>query len=179
MQNCGQDSLAYLTAKTHGLDEEAEAVKANMPEEADLPEVLPGAALLKPPPPIMQTEANWPLLTVSKGFFEGIKAVRGGTGPGQPVVQAAPSALDIGDDAMGEAGAGWDDDEDDVGLGDDDEFADAVKGKNYFLARKFEIRIWNFLRKIHFEIFLPRKLKFFRFSNFTNLETFLMKKSSN
>ena len=129
LQNCGQDSLAYLTAKTHGLDEEAEAVKANMPEEADLPEVLPGAALLKPPPPIMQTEANWPLLTVSKGFFEGIKAVRGGTGPGQPVVQAAPSALDIGDDAMGEAGAGWDDDEDDVGLGDDDEFADAVKGK--------------------------------------------------
>ena len=100
-----------------------------MPEEADLPEVLPGAALLKPPPPIMQTEANWPLLTVSKGFFEGIKAVRGGTGPGQPVVQAAPSALDIGDEAMGEAGAGWDDDEDDVGLADDDEFADAVKGK--------------------------------------------------
>merc|ERR1719270_1224361 len=128
LQNCGQDSLAYLTAKTHGLDEEAEAVKANMPEEADLPEVLPGAALLKPPPPIMQTEANWPLLTVSKGFFEGIKAVRGGTGPGQPVVQAAPSALDIGDEAMGEAGAGWDDDEDDVGLGDDDEFADAAKG---------------------------------------------------
>ena len=148
MQNCGQDSLAYLTAKTHGLDEEAEAVKANMPEEADLPEVLPGAALLKPPPPIMQTEANWPLLTVSKGFFEGIKAVRGGTGPGQPVVQAAHSALDIGDDAMGEAGAGWDDDEDDVGLGDDDEFADAVKGKNDILLRKFEIRIWNFLRKI-------------------------------
>ena len=37
-----------------------------------LPEVLPGAQLLKPPPPIMQTEANWPLLTVSKGFFEGI-----------------------------------------------------------------------------------------------------------
>ena len=48
----------------------------------------------------MQTEANWPLLTVSKGFFEAIKAVRGaGAGPGQPVVQAAPSALDIGDDA--------------------------------------------------------------------------------
>ena len=37
-----------------------------------LPEVHPNAKLLRPPPPIMQTEANWPLLTVSKGFFEGI-----------------------------------------------------------------------------------------------------------
>ena len=27
LQNCGQDSLAYLTAQTHGLDEEAAAVK--------------------------------------------------------------------------------------------------------------------------------------------------------
>ena len=29
LQNCGQDSLAYLTAQTHGLEEEAEAVKVN------------------------------------------------------------------------------------------------------------------------------------------------------
>ena len=27
LQNCGQDSLAYLTAQTHGLEEEAAAVK--------------------------------------------------------------------------------------------------------------------------------------------------------
>ena len=39
-----------------------------------LPEVHPDAKLLQPPPPIMQTEANWPLLTVSKGFFEGMAA---------------------------------------------------------------------------------------------------------
>ena len=93
-----------------------------------LPEVLPGAQLLKPPPPIMQTEANWPLLTVSKGFFEGIKAVRGGAGPGLPVVQAAPSALDMGDEAMdiSNAGAGWDDD-DEAGFGDEEgeKFQDA------------------------------------------------------
>ena len=78
----------------------------------------------------MQTETNWPLLTVSKGFFEGIKAVRGGTGPGQPVVQAAPSALDMGDEAMdiSSAGGGWaDDDDDEAGFGDDDgdKFQDA------------------------------------------------------
>ena len=29
LQNCGQDSLAYLTAQTHGLEEEAEAVKVH------------------------------------------------------------------------------------------------------------------------------------------------------
>ena len=29
LQNCGQDSLAYLTAQTHGLEEEAEAVKVS------------------------------------------------------------------------------------------------------------------------------------------------------
>lgn len=39
-----------------------------------LPEVLPDAKLLQPPPPIMQTEFNWPLLTVAKGFFEGMAA---------------------------------------------------------------------------------------------------------
>ena len=75
----------------------------------------------------MQTEANWPLLTVSKGFFEGIKAVRGGAGPGLPLVQAAPSALAMGDDAMDEsAGAGWDDD-DEAGFGDEEgeKFQDA------------------------------------------------------
>ena len=31
----------------------------------------PQAKLLTPPPPVMQIEENWPLLTVSKGFFEG------------------------------------------------------------------------------------------------------------
>ena len=99
-----------------------------MPEDTILPQVKPGAQLLKPPPPIMQTEANWPLLTVSKGFFEGIKAVRGGAGPGLPVVQAAPSALDMGDEAMdiSNAGAGWDD-EDEAGFGDEEgeKFEDA------------------------------------------------------
>jgi hypothetical protein len=53
------------------LDEEAEAIKASLPEDTILPKVHPGAQLLTPPPPIMQTETNWPLLTVSKGFFEG------------------------------------------------------------------------------------------------------------
>jgi hypothetical protein len=46
-----------------------------------LPEVHPDAKLLQPPPPIMQTEANWPLLTISKGFFEGMAAKGENMGP--------------------------------------------------------------------------------------------------
>ena len=30
------------------------------------------AWILQPPPPILQTETNWPPLTVSRGFFDGI-----------------------------------------------------------------------------------------------------------
>ena len=63
-----------------------------------LPKILSGAQLLLPPPPILQTESNWPLLTVSKGFFEGMKAIRGGLG-GAPVI-AANSALAVDDAAM-------------------------------------------------------------------------------
>lgn len=72
LKNCGQLSLAYLTAATHGLEEEAETLKAAFdPEKDQLPTVDADAKLLQPSPPIMQCESNWPLLTVSKGFFEG------------------------------------------------------------------------------------------------------------
>ena len=126
LKNCGQNSLAYLTAATHGLEEQAEEAKEAMKEGAQLPEVNPNAALLQPSPPIMQMEDNWPLLTVSKGFFEGIKAVRGGAGGGgiRGGVATAPSggALAMTEMDTEEVGAGaWGDDEDDVRLSDDED----------------------------------------------------------
>ena len=42
-----------------------------------MPDLYPGARLLQPPPPVCLQESNWPLLTVSKGFFEGAMASRG------------------------------------------------------------------------------------------------------
>ena len=42
-----------------------------------VPEVDPNAQLLQPPPPINPLDTNWPLLTVSKGFFEGAIAAKG------------------------------------------------------------------------------------------------------
>ena len=115
-----------MTATTHGLNEEAEVIKESLGEETRLPEAMPNAQLLTPPTPILQTETNWPLLTVSKGFFEGIKTVRGGLGglPGAAgqAVAAPASALAIDESSMDTdaAGGGWDDED-----GADDEFKDA------------------------------------------------------
>ncbi|PNF39948.1 Coatomer subunit alpha [Cryptotermes secundus] len=70
--NCDQHSLSYLTAEVHGLSDPQSTVK-----ETNIPPVRPNAKLLKPPVPVMQAETNWPLLTVSKGFFEGAAMARG------------------------------------------------------------------------------------------------------
>jgi len=72
---CVSGSLAYLTAATHGLVDEAEQLESMFDTEKDpLPEINPNAVLLHPPVPIMQQESNWPLLTVSKSIFEGAVA---------------------------------------------------------------------------------------------------------
>lgn len=66
----GQSALAYSTAKIHGMDEDAEALAEKLEE---VPDVIPDARLLMPPTPILRDE-NWPLLTVTKGFFENLAA---------------------------------------------------------------------------------------------------------
>ena len=65
LKGCGQKSLAYLTAATHGLEEEADQLR-----DENSPNIPENAVLLQPPPPIRQCEENWPLLTVSKGRFQ-------------------------------------------------------------------------------------------------------------
>lgn len=42
-----------------------------------IPDIDPNAKLLQPPAAIMPLDTNWPLLTVSKGFFEGTIASKG------------------------------------------------------------------------------------------------------
>uniref|UniRef100_A0A0K8T5U4 Coatomer subunit alpha n=1 Tax=Lygus hesperus TaxID=30085 RepID=A0A0K8T5U4_LYGHE len=112
LKNCGQTSLAYLTAATHGLTEEAEALGQEC--DGKIPEVDPKAVLLKPPVPLQQTESNWPLLTVAKGFFEG--AMLGNTG-----VVAAPEMEEVTDGWGDDAQLGFED-----GMPGDDEFEEAV-----------------------------------------------------
>lgn len=72
LKNCNQKSLAYLTAATHGLHEEAQAMADQIEAEGkELPRLNPNAKLFKGPLPVQQADTNWPLLTVSRGFFEG------------------------------------------------------------------------------------------------------------
>ncbi|KAJ8268561.1 hypothetical protein COCON_G00137330 [Conger conger] len=98
--NSSEKSLAYLTAATHGMDEEAEALKETFdPEKETVPDIDPEAQLLQPPPPINPLDTNWPLLTVSKGFFEGAIAAKG---------KAGQMAADLDMDAPG--GEGWGED---------------------------------------------------------------------
>lgn len=66
LKSANQNSLAYLTAATHGLKEEAEVLKEAAGEDKKLPDIIPNAKFLNPPPPIQQAESNWPLLTVSR-----------------------------------------------------------------------------------------------------------------
>lgn len=117
LKKCGQNSLAYLTAANHGLTEEAEQLKEIVTADGkELPETFPNAVLLRPPVPIQQAESNWPLLTVTRGFFEGAMMSRGSSN----VHQALAAADAINDDDDGGVVDGWGADAE-LGLGDDDD----------------------------------------------------------
>ena len=69
LRAAGQHSLAYLTAVTHGLQEQAEEIAQLSGIDTSAIKPLPQAQLLKPPPPFIPLKENWPLLHVSKGIF--------------------------------------------------------------------------------------------------------------
>ena len=101
----GVDPLAYLAAKTHGLEEEAAAIleAAGMTQE---PSVLSHAQLLKAPTPIVKKfDLNWPLLPITKNIFE--------SGPGAAVATPVSPEMDLmhvpAPTAVTEADA-WEDD---------------------------------------------------------------------
>ena len=127
---CYLDPLAYLTAKTNGLEElAAEILEAAGLTEADIDDVPSfGASKLKPPPIVTSTtNLNWPSISGGENFFERALAsgsLEGGVEPayvnGDAVgAAAASSALDawakeeeVHDDINAEE-AGWELDADD------------------------------------------------------------------
>ncbi|OWK05022.1 COPA [Cervus elaphus hippelaphus] len=131
----GDVSERVRILKNCGQNEEAESLKETFdPEKETIPDIDPNAKLLQPPAPIMPLDTNWPLLTVSKGFFEGSIARKGGALAADIDIDTvgtegwgedAELQLDedgfveategLGDDALGkgqEEGSGWDVEED-------------------------------------------------------------------
>jgi coatomer subunit alpha len=121
LKNCNQKSLAYLTAASHGLIDEANEMAVQIASEGkELPEVNPNAKLFKGPLPLQQAENNWPLLTVSRGFFEGQQLSRQAGAVSKALATVEPIEGDM-DDGWGEdADLKLDDEE------DDDEMKDAL-----------------------------------------------------
>jgi coatomer protein complex subunit alpha (xenin) len=118
LSEVGQLPLAYINAAVHGLGPEAEELAAQVAAvrpDAPLPSVDANGTLLFPPTPIMR-ESNWPLLTVSKGYFEG-----GGmenTSLALGMGDAGAGSMDLGMDGEGEdIGGGWGEELDLDGVG--------------------------------------------------------------
>ncbi|GAB6033480.1 hypothetical protein CHUAL_013365 [Chamberlinius hualienensis] len=125
LKNCGQNSLAYLTAATHNIEEEVEILSQSFDENTPLPQIDPNAKLLRPPPPIQQSETNWPLLTISRGFFEGAMSTRN---PAKTAL-AAETIDDVGEDGWGaDAKLSIDEDGEIEGGLDDDIVAVSAEG---------------------------------------------------
>ncbi|KAF6161820.1 hypothetical protein GIB67_008581 [Kingdonia uniflora] len=71
LENVGHLPLAYITAKVHGLHEDAERLEAQLGDK--LPIIPEGKtrSLLVPPSPLI-CGGDWPLLNVVKGIFESL-----------------------------------------------------------------------------------------------------------
>ncbi|KAG2172138.1 hypothetical protein INT44_006607 [Umbelopsis vinacea] len=128
LRDVGQLPLAYLTAKSNGLTEVAEDILAQAgktEDEIELPETF-GQPLQVPQPVIQLQDNNWPLLTVSRSFFEGSFSL-----DQKNDQQAAAPGLQFTDDIedIEEAGGDWgaDDENEVTGIsqvphhGDDDD----------------------------------------------------------
>ncbi|KAJ1426745.1 vesicle coat complex COPI, alpha subunit [Ochromonadaceae sp. CCMP2298] len=128
----GQLSLAYLTAKTHGLQESAARLAELLAVSSiPIPQVDPRAALLQPPTPIFRSE-NWPQLAVAQSAVSNLDAAKGIADMNVAEDYYDAGEGDWGDDedlfdeeeggeqksAPREKGEGWG--EDDLDLSDDD-----------------------------------------------------------
>ncbi|CAI5439371.1 unnamed protein product [Caenorhabditis angaria] len=136
LRGCGQTSLAYLAAATHGFEGEAEELKGELESKQQaIPPVDANARLLAPPPPVCKLEENWPLLASARGAFDAqLLGLGGGVGGGaaaktggvKPAAAAFAAIED--DDVDGGADGAWGDDEYLVGEDGEPEFDEGEGG---------------------------------------------------
>ncbi|KAK8813356.1 hypothetical protein WA158_002948 [Blastocystis sp. Blastoise] len=111
LKEVGQYTLAYITASTYGITEEAEMLKNKLIEDGlPVPELNPNAELLMPPVPLTQ-EGNWPLLETPKSTFDRVMEEEEKGIPEEDVENEFKKAKE-------EEGTGWSDDD----MGIEDEF---------------------------------------------------------
>jgi hypothetical protein len=143
--------LAYLTAHTHGLAEEAtrlgELLTASGIALPDMAQ-FKGAKLMQPPTPIIRTKdgsekdqgvkeedanVNWPLLTVPKSAFDGT------------IAETAEGMGRMGAEEFADASAGgaWDDD-----LDFDDEPGNAYETQTY-MPPYISVFVYSFMSFVH------------------------------
>ena len=125
LEMAGQPSLAYLTAATHGLADEAERLKTILEaNNITLPKLHSKPSLLQPPTPIMRG-SNWPLLAIATS--KGMVLSAEGTANKQ-----SSSALRNNDDEYYESNENrsneWGDD--DLGLSDEEDDRKAMKSSS-------------------------------------------------
>jgi len=104
----GQLALAYITAKTHGLEDDAERI-AQLLSASNLP--IPAvdtskASLLQPPTPIIRSE-NWPLLAMAQKNFALADVHKAQPGLATKVSEQEENFYESND-----GGSKWDDDAD-------------------------------------------------------------------
>ena len=117
LEQAGHYPLAYLTAATHGLADDANRLAQVLTDSGvPVPAVDPAEGKLLTLPTPLVREDNWPLLTVTKGFFEGVLAGD----------VAASDYASFADEDLEGAGAGWGDDLD-LDLGGDEKPGDAAE----------------------------------------------------
>eukprot|EP00276_Gloeochaete_wittrockiana_P011375 CAMPEP_0184649706 /NCGR_PEP_ID=MMETSP0308-20130426/7114_1 /TAXON_ID=38269 /ORGANISM="Gloeochaete witrockiana, Strain SAG 46.84" /LENGTH=1213 /DNA_ID=CAMNT_0027082633 /DNA_START=152 /DNA_END=3793 /DNA_ORIENTATION=- len=114
LEQTGQPSLSFVLAATNGLNSEAENLANQLLEKGlNLPATKPDAQLLTPPTPIFR-EGNWPLLTMSKGFFQGTAQQQNESAAyfaSQKVAAAGEGAgADLDGDGPSAGGGAWGDD---------------------------------------------------------------------
>ncbi|CEP17782.1 hypothetical protein [Parasitella parasitica] len=120
LQDVGQTQMAYLTAKSHGFHEKAQSIltMAGIAEQdIDMTRPAHGENSSKTNPlqsALPLQDHNWPLLTVSKNFFEGVFAANNNN-----QIKSVPAFhYDEGIDNIEDAGGDWgaEQDEDILGI---------------------------------------------------------------